>query len=146
MSFLKTKLWPVVAGFVVASIVMMIFEFINSFIFPIPADLDWKDPEAVRALTESLPWTAYILVLLGWAFGAYKGGWVAAWLSGETKFRTSLALAVVLVIAGILNVMMIGHDIVFTVLGLSALFIGTYVGFRAVQAKWPSFMFRSRGE
>jgi O-antigen/teichoic acid export membrane protein len=143
MSFLKTKLWPVVAGFVVASIVMMIFEFINSFIFPIPADLDWKDPEAVRALTESLPWTAYILVLLGWAFGAYKGGWVTAYLSGEKKFHASLALAIILVLSGVLNVIMIGHDLVFAILGLSVLALGTYLGFWAVQKKWPPFMFRN---
>lgn len=144
MSFLTKWLWPIVAGFIIASIVMMIFEYINSFIFPIPSDLDWNDPEALRALTESLPWTAYILVLLGWAFGSCKGGWVAAWLAGETKSRASLVLALLLVAAGIYNVMLIGHDVVFTLIGLPALFIGTYLGFHAVQAKWPPFMFRTR--
>ncbi len=144
MPFFLSKGLPVIAGFIVASVVMMIFEYINSFIFPIPADLDWKDPEAVRALTESLPWTAYILVLLGWAFGSYKGGWVTTRLSGEKKFRTSLALAIILVLAGVWNVMLIGHDIVFTVIGLPLLFLGTYLGYRHAAAKWPSFFFRPK--
>lgn len=143
MSLITKWLWPILAGFITASIVMMIFEYANSFLYPIPADLDWRDPEAVRAFTGSLPWTAYVLVLLGWAFGSYKGGWVTAYLAGETKFRASLILATLLVAAGIYNVMLIGHDIVFTVIGLPALFIGTYIGFRAVQVKWPSFMFRT---
>lgn len=146
MKFFTKRLWPVLAGFITASIVMMIFEYANSLIYPLPTDLDWMDPVAVRAFTESLPWTAYILVLLGWAFGSYKGGWVTAYLAGETKFRASLVLAVLLVAAGIYNVMLIGHDIVFTLLGLPALFIGTYVGFRAVQAKWPPFIFRSKSK
>ncbi|MFZ2555315.1 MAG: hypothetical protein WAZ27_02525 [Minisyncoccia bacterium] len=143
MSFLTTKVWPVVAGFLVASIVMMIFEYINSFLFPIPKDLDWKDPEAVRALTASLPWPAYILVLLGWSFGSFKGGWVTAWLSGERTFRLSLVLALILTLAGVWNVMLIGHDIVFTLLGLPALFFGTYLGYRAALAKWPNIFFRT---
>ena len=32
-NFLKLKVWPVIAGFIVATIVMMICEYINSFIF-----------------------------------------------------------------------------------------------------------------
>ncbi|OHB19816.1 MAG: hypothetical protein A2854_04185 [Parcubacteria group bacterium RIFCSPHIGHO2_01_FULL_56_18] len=145
MSFLKTKVWPVVAGFVVASIATMIFEYINSFFFPLPKDLDWNDAEAVRAITASLPWTAYILVLLGWIVGSFKGGWVAAWLSGESKFRVSLALAILLTLAGIWNVMMLGHDIIFTVIGLPLLFGGTYRGYRAAVAKRPRMFFRGRG-
>ncbi len=74
MNFLKLKVWPVVAGFVVASIVMMAFEFTNSLFFPLPSDLDWMDTAAVQALTASLPWTAYILVLLGWIAGSFAGG------------------------------------------------------------------------
>lgn len=143
MAILKTFVWPVVAGFVVASIVMMIFEYANSFLFPIPADLDWNDSEAVRRLTESLPWTAYILVLLGWAFGSFKGGWVTAWLSGEEKFRTSFALAIILTLAGVLNVMMIGHDVIFTAVGLPLLFGATYLGYHAAAAKWPGMFFRA---
>ena len=138
MSFLKTKVWPVVAGFIVASIVMMIFEFINSFFFPLPKDLDWMNPEAVKAVTASLPWTAYILVLLGWGVGAFEGGCTTAWLAGlpaqagEKQFRATTILAVLLVLAGIADMMMLGFPLVPMVLGLLILAVAPYGGFTAL--------------
>src|SRR6185369_3883314 len=67
MNILKRWIWPIAAGFIVASIIMLIFEWINHFIFPLPVGLDQHDTAAVQAFTASLPWTAYILVFLGWA-------------------------------------------------------------------------------
>ncbi len=130
MNFLKLKVWPVVAGFVVASIVMMAFEFTNSFFFPLPSDLDWTDTAAVQALTASLPWTAYIMVLLGWIAGSFAGGWVATRLSGDTQYRTALALGIILTLAGIANNMMIGHATLFNIIALPQFIIFTYLGHR----------------
>ena len=132
MSFLKTKVWPVVAGFIIASLVMMLFEYVNSFFFPLPKDLDWGDAEAVRALTASLPWTAYILVLLGWIFGSFVGGYLTARISGEMRYSASLALGIILTLAGIANIMMIGHPLLFTILSIPQFLIFTYLGHRFV--------------
>lgn len=130
MHFLKTKVWSVVAGFIVASIVMMAFEFTNSFFFPLPSDLDWTDTAAVQALTASLPWTAYIMVLLGWIAGSFAGGWVATRLSGDTEYRTALALGILLTLAGVANNLMIGHDLLFNIIALPQFLIFTYLGCR----------------
>jgi hypothetical protein len=128
MPFLKTKIWPVLAGFIVASMVMMVFEFTNSLFFPLPQDLDWANPEAVHALTASLPWTAYVLVLLGWMAGSFAGGSVATRLSGDTQYRTALALGVLLTLAGIWNVMLIGHPLLFTIISIPQFLIFTHLG------------------
>lgn len=130
MSFLKTKVWPVFAGFVVASIAMMIFEFANSYLYPLPANLDWMDTAAVQAFTASLPWTAYILVILGWMAGSFKGGWVATRLSGDVSYRTALVLGVILTFAGIWNVMLLGHPLLFTLISIPQFLIFTYLGHR----------------
>src|SRR3954471_3348140 len=84
---LKDWVGPIVAGFIVASIIMVIFEWINHYIFPLSADLNQTDTAAVQAFTASLPWTAYILVFLGWAVGAFEGGCTTAWLAGEKPAR-----------------------------------------------------------
>lgn len=131
MLFLKRRIFPVVAGFIVASIVMMAFEYTNSFFFPIPDNLDWADPEAVRALTASLPWTAYILVLLGWISGSFVGGFVSSYLSADTRYRTGLTLGVILTLAGIANVLMIGHNILFSVISIPQFMVFTYLGHRS---------------
>lgn len=128
MNFLKRKVWSVIAGFIAASIVMMAFEYTNSFFFPLPQDLDWTNQEAVWALTASLPWTAYILVLLGWMVGSFVGGYVATYLSGETQYRVTLMLGILLTLAGIWNVMLIGHSTVFNVIALPEFLIFSYLG------------------
>ena len=130
MSFLKTKVWPVFAGFVVASLVMMLFEYINSLFFPLPEGLDWRDPEAVKAVTASLPWTAYILVFLGWIVGSFKGGSAATYLSGDNQYKTAFALGILLTIAGIANVLMIGHSLLFSIVSLPMFLVFTYLGHR----------------
>ena len=128
MTFLKLKVWPVIAGFIVASIVMMAFEYTNSFFFPLPENLDWADPEAVRALTASLPWTAYILVLFGWMAGSFAGGFGTSYLSGETQYRVTLALGILLTLAGIWNVILIGHLMLFNIIAVPQFLIFTYLG------------------
>jgi hypothetical protein len=130
MFFLKTKLWPVVAGFVVASIVMMVFEYTNSFFFPLPQDLNWSDADAVHTFTTSLPWNAYVLVLLGWIVGSFCGGYVTTYLSGESRYSLSFSLGILLTIAGIANVMMIGHPRIFTILSIPQFLIFTHLGHR----------------
>lgn len=134
MIFLKTKLWPVVGGFVVASIIMLIFEWVNHFIFPIPAGVDKMDTAAVQAFTASLPWTAYILVFLGWAVGAFEGGCTTAWLAGETKPLVTSVLAALLVAAGAFDMVIIGFPMTAVIIGLLILAIFPYLGFRALNA------------
>ena len=132
MTFLKQWVWPVLAGFLVASIIMLIFEWINHFIFPLPASLEQNDTAAVQAFTASLPWTAYILVFLGWAVGAFEGGCTAAWLAGEKQLPVTTILAVLLVLAGIFDMMMLGFPPVSTLLGLCILAIFPYLGRHAL--------------
>ena len=129
-TFILSKLWPVVAGLAVAFVVMMVFEYGNSFIYPLPEGLDIYDPAAVQAFTASLPWTVYILVLLGWVAGSFAGGFVTTRLSREMKYRLTLIVGIVLTLLGVVNNMMIGHDMVFNIIGLPMFLIFTYLGHR----------------
>lgn len=131
-----SKIWPVGAGLGVAFVVMMLFEWVNSFLFPLPEGLDMYDTAAVQAFTASLPWTAYILVFLGWVIGAFKAGWVTTYLSGESTYRLSLLVGIILTILGIINNVMIGHDMFFNIIGLPMFFLFTYLGHKVrVRAK-----------
>lgn len=129
-NFVKTKAWPVAAGLLTAFIAMVIFEYINSLFYPLPENLDWSNYEAVREFTASLPFTAYIMVLLGWIFGAFKAGLVTTYLSGEQTYRLSFLVGIILTILGAVNNWMIGHDMVFNIVGLPMFIVGTYFGHR----------------
>lgn len=134
--FLTLKLWPVVAGLLIAFVVMMIFEYINSLLYPLPAGLDIGDTEAVQAFTATLPWTAYILVLLGWIVGSFKAGAVTTYLSGERVYKLSLIAGLVLTLLGIANNLAIGHDLFFNIVGLPMFILFTYVGHRFAKQRW----------
>jgi uncharacterized membrane protein YciS (DUF1049 family) len=127
-NFLKMKLWPVVAGLGTAFFVMMFFEYINSFIYPLPADLDIMNPEAVWAFTASLPWTVYILVFIGFVLGAFKAGSVTTYLAKEETYRLSFLVGILLTLGGIVNSIMIGHDMIFNVIALPMFILFTYLG------------------
>jgi hypothetical protein len=129
-SFLKTRLWPVVAGLLAAFIVMMIFEFINSLFFPLPTGLDIYDPATVKAFTASLPLQAFVLVLLGWALGAFKAGCVTTYLSKNRTPKLALIAGVILTGLGIVNHFMIGHPLWFNIVGLPLFIIFAYLGHR----------------
>lgn len=130
MNTLRYKVWPVVAGFIVASIAMLLLEWINSLFFPLPENLDWMDPAAVQAFTASLPWTAYVLVILGYIIGSFKGGFVTTYFSGETTYRMSLVLGVLLTLAAIANILMLGHSYVFAAVSLPTFIVFSYLGHR----------------
>ncbi len=127
-TFLTTKVWPVVAGLLTAFIIMMVFEYVNSFLYPLPEGLDIYDPAAVQAFTASLPSTAYILVFLGWILGAFKAGCVTTYLAKEDTYRLSFIVGVLLTLAGIANNIMIGHDMFFNIIGLPMFIVFTYLG------------------
>lgn len=127
-TFLTKKAWPVVAGLLTAFIIMMVFEYVNSLFFPLPEGLNIYDPSAVQAFTDSLPWTVYILVLLGWMLGAFKAGRVTTYLARENTYRLSCIVGIILTVLGGINNFLIGHDLVFNIIGLPMFIIFTYLG------------------
>lgn len=128
--FLRFKLWPVLAGLITAFIVMIVFEYVNSYFFPLPQGLDTTDMSAVYDFTKSLPWTAYILVLAGWIVGSFKAGCVTTYLARETSYKMSFVVGVVLTMIGVINNLMIGHAMYFNLIGLPMFLIFTYLGHR----------------
>jgi len=128
MNILKHWVWPIASGFIVASIIMLIFEWINHFIFPKPVDLDLNNAADLQAFTASLPWTAYILVFAGWAVGAFEGGCTTAWLAKNKQIPAVTVLAVLLVIAGIADMVKIGFPMAAVALGILILAVSPYLG------------------
>ncbi|MFM2414777.1 MAG: hypothetical protein RI911_470 [Candidatus Parcubacteria bacterium] len=125
---LKTYIVPVIAGFINASAVMMLFEYINSFLFPFPQGFDMYNHEAVQAFAALHSPHIFILVFIGWCVGALVAGYVATHLSGEQQFRASAGVGALLVLAGIANHMLVGHPLWFNIIALPMLLLGTFLG------------------
>ena len=99
----------IVAGVVVAFVVLMGLEMAGHAAMPPPAGLDPADPEDLKQMVASASTAAKAWVVFAWFAAAVAGGWVARRLS-----RASWAgwvIAGLIVVGGIANIMMIPHPL-----------------------------------
>jgi len=130
----------VIAGFVAASVVMMIIETINGrFLHPELGKLaqGMTDREAIRSLMASAPASAFLVVIFGWALGSLCGGLVAAWIGRRAHTGHALVLGVLLTLSGVANNLMIPPPLWFWVAGLVVLIPAACAGARFAPRPTP---------
>jgi hypothetical protein len=128
MAILK-KVAAVIAGFITASIVMMIVESINGRVFYpdlAKAAEGVTDREVIRGIMASAPVGAFLVVLLGWVLGGLAGGWTAAKIANGT----GTIVGILLTLAGIANNLMLPPPLWFWIAGMIVLFPSAYCGAR----------------
>jgi hypothetical protein len=128
----------VVAGFVAASIVMLIVETINGRVLHpqlAKAAEGMTDREAVRALLAAAPIGAFLVVIAGWVLGGVAGGWLAARLAGRSETTHGLALGALLTLAGVANNLMVPPPLWFWFASLVVLLPSAYVGARLARGR-----------
>ena len=109
-SFVRSIL-AVIAGLVVAVIIITVFEMVNSQVYPLPPGVDPTDQEALRAVAKDIPAGAFVLVVAGWAAGALAGAWSAGRLVGRSSLVHGMVVAVLLFIFGVINMLLIPHPV-----------------------------------
>ncbi len=130
----------VVAGFVVASAVMMAVESVNGrYLYPELGKLAQgvTDREVIRNILAGAPLGAFIVVIFGWVLGSLAGGYVAAWIARRTPAGHALVLGGILTLAGIANNLMIPPPLWFWIAGLVLLIPAAYAGARLGPGRTP---------
>ena len=128
----------VIAGFVAASIVMMIVEMINGHVlYPELGNTaeGMTDKEAIKALMASAPIGAFLVVLFGWVLGSLVGGFAAARIGSNAPLAHALILGVLLTLAGIANNLMLPPPMWFWVISLLVFLPAAYAGAKLAPAK-----------
>jgi hypothetical protein len=123
----------VLAGFVVASIVMMIIETINGqVLYPElgKAAEGVTDRERLRALLATAPVGALLVVIAGWILGGVAGGWTAVRLSARRTATHGLVVGALLTLAGVANNLMLPPPLWFWIVSLAVLLPAAYFGAR----------------
>ena len=129
----------VLAGFVAASIVMMMIETINGRVFYPElgkAAEGVTDRERLRVLVAAAPVGALLVVIGGWILGGVAGGWAAARLSARQPVTHSLVVGALLTLAGVANNLMIPPPLWFWIVSLAVLMPAAYFGARLVRLRW----------
>ena len=100
----------VIAGFVAASVIMMIVETANGkLLYP---ELGKRaegvtDRQEITAIMASAPVGALVVVLVGWAMGSVAGGYLVTLISRKPPYGHALVLGALLTLAGVANNLML---------------------------------------
>jgi hypothetical protein len=130
----------VVAGFVMASAVMMAVETVNGrYLYP---ELGKQaegitDREVLRSILAGAPVGAFLVVILGWVLGSLAGGCMAAWIGRRAPVGHALVLGGLLTLGGIANNLMVPPPLWFWIAGLVVLIPAAYAGARLAPRPTP---------
>jgi hypothetical protein len=128
-SFLRSVL-AVVAGVIVAGLFIVGIETIGHRLYPPPAELDLKNPEALRDMVRSMPLAAIGSVLLAWVIGALAGAWVAARIAMQWRVGHAGVIGAVILAGAAANMLMIPHPAWMWVGALVLIPLAAYAGGR----------------
>lgn len=115
----------IVAGILAAFATVWIVDLAGHMIYPLPSDLSMGDFEAVGGYLQSMPAGALAFVVAAWFAGALVGGLAAALIS-ERRW-TAWLIAVLVAVAGVLNILLIPHPVLLQIAAIVAPALGGLV-------------------
>ena len=127
---MSRSLMAAFAGTLSAIIIIMFVEMLGHQAYPLPKGIDINDTVAMQKHIDNLPMTAFLIVLAGWGLGTFTGTWLAVRIAGKDNGRPALLVGLILLIAGITNMIMLPHPGWFWFLGIAVFPLATVFGMR----------------
>ena len=137
---IKGVAWEALAvflGMVCACLVVLIGEMIDFAIYPPPPGLDPNNSAAMGSLITKMPLAALVIVVVGWLFGAFTGGWVAARVAAKRKLVCGMVFGSLFLLVTLVSLRMFTHPIWMWVAGLGEVLPATYLGARLATPRKP---------
>jgi len=99
----------VLVGLVAGMAVNMLISVLAMQLYPMPDGVGFGDAEAMPAYFESLPATAFLIVMLAHLGQAFVGGGIAAIISRNASLLVALIVGSLSLMAGLYNMMSLPH-------------------------------------
>lgn len=129
------KIIGVMAGLMVAMLIITVIESLNAKLHPLPKGVNIEDREAMQGYINSLPKTAFIILLSGYLLASFFCGLVIR-LIAKSDDRTPAYLAGIgLTTAGIVNFFSFEHPWWVIIIGLLIFVPVTLYGFTLIKKK-----------
>jgi hypothetical protein len=109
------NLLSVVAGLMVAFLLIMIVELLSHQIYSLPNNIDANDKEAMKVFMTEIPTGALLMIILAYAIGSFGGGIITSLIASEKRIQLGITTGVVLLILGITNLISIPHPLWFNI-------------------------------
>ena len=97
------------AGVVVAVLVVILADTIVGTLYPLPPGTDMNDPESMRTAIAAIPRPAFLLLLAGWVVAAGAGAYLAARLATRLATMHGMIVALFVLVATVANLAAIPH-------------------------------------
>ena len=120
----------VLAGMVSGTIVIGGIEMFNPL--GVPAGTVLETNEQLEAYMKTLPFTAFLPLLVALFLGAGVAGFVANWICKPTKYRPAMIAGLGLFVAGVMNLIAIPHPLWFSIVSSLLTLLGAWAGGKAV--------------
>lgn len=117
-----------VAGVLIAMLSVWLVQKIGHAVYPLPADIDMNDMEAMKTYVASLPIGALLFVVVSYFVGASVGTCTACAIGTMLPRVFAILIVCFMLVATTMNVMMIPHPTWFIVLAVVAIVIGAWLG------------------
>lgn len=117
-----------IVGIIVAVGLVWLVEKLGHAVYPPPADLDFANPDAMRAYMKTIPVGALLFVGAAWFIGTLVGTFVACKLRRSKPLMFAAVVGGLMLIATAANLIMIPHPIWFSILGVAGVVVGAWLG------------------
>ncbi len=97
------------AGVVVAVIVVSLGDTVAGSIYSLPPGIDRRNPESMRQAVAALPTAAFMLLLGGWVLAGAVGSYVAARTAAHDRVIHGMIVAMFVLVATVANLAAIPH-------------------------------------
>ena len=118
----------IVAGIMVAFMLIAGIEMLSHQIYSLPKDIDPKDPEVMKNFMSHIPMGALLMILLAYTVGSFGGGIITGLIASEKRIQMGITTGVVLLILGISNLIMIPHPLWFSIASVLLYVPAAYAG------------------
>ena len=118
----------VLAGLVVASVLIAGVEVFSSIVHPIPPDVDPSDYEVCKAHVARYPAWVLAVAVLAWGLTTSASAWLATRLGPGRHRAHGIVVGLILLALVVMNMSMLPYPVWFWVSNLVAFPLGFYLG------------------
>ena len=122
------------AGVIISMVLVWVVEKIGHVVYPPPADLNFADPDAMRAYIETLPLGALLFVAAAWFIGTLGGTCAACAIGTAKPIIFAAVVGGLMLVATVVNLVMIPHPTWFSILGVVGILIAAWLGTKCERA------------
>lgn len=115
-------------GIITAGLLVWLVETIGHSVYPVPADLDFRDAEAVTAYVATLPMGALAFVAAAWFIGTLGGVLVACKIGASKPIVYAVVVGGFILLATAFNLATIPHPIAFSVIAIAGIIASAWLG------------------